>query len=590
MTAERPERRLFVIDTPPPSVVGRTPQLTHVVAYVQIDVLARYAAMSGCQVRFPVGWDDNVDAAPRRGAEDQADFEELWRKLGISVDWKHCYRTSGEDAARVAQATFLQDLARGRVRPGPVVGLVDPQCGDFWPSSQDAPEHRAPPCGHELVPAEREAWLLRSPDDVAVLTEHAEQLTWHPPYMEARFLDLVRTRRHSSAISEKRTIGIPVPIWLSLDEIGGPDRGRPILPDPTRLPIDPSSETPPGRSETERGRPGGYAADEHRLTGMATASVTTGIVESTRPLAPRLEDDVVHVRPQGGYIMQSWLVDSLLRHDAASRPWTDVLISGWLRPGAPGTEAARMWSDGPATLIRRHGSDGVRMWAASRPPGRDFLPSESAMVGGRRLASTVLKLAELGDGEASLSEVDQPLDLSMLATVRRVVQQMTAALDDFRYDRATRIGAALVRTLDRDFCALTRADAGQQPQRRRSAQHALGASVRVLLRLMAPFMPSAADEGWVSGRYGSGTIHHATWPSPHEIPAGPGPDLYETSSKVLALGRAARVQTARTAYVAGPPGSLELLRPATADLVRGFGVTTIELVAADRLEVTTTSP
>ena len=589
MTAGRPGRRLFLIDTPPPSVVGRTPQLTHVVAYVQMDVLARYAAMNGREVRFPVGWDDNVDAAPRPGAEDQADFEELWRGLGISVDWRHCYRTSGEDAARVAQAAFLHDLARGRVRPGPVVGLVDPVCGDFWPF-EDAPEQRVRPCGHELVPAEREAWLLRSPDDVAVLTEHAEQLTWHPAHMEARFLDLVRTRRHSSAMSERRSVGIPVPVWLPLDETGRPDRARPILPDPTRLPIDPASQTPPGRRESERGRPGGYAADEHRLTGTATASVTTGIVEATSPLAPTPEDDVVHVRPQGGYIMQSWLVDSLLRHDAASRPWTDVLISGWLRPGAPGTEAARMWSDGPAALTRRHGGDGVRMWAASRPPGRDFLPSESAMVGGRRLASTLLTLAELGDADAGVSEVDELLDLSMLAAVRRAVQQMTAALDDFRYDRATRIGATLVRTLDRDFCALTRADAGQEPRRSRSAQHALRAAMRVVLRLMAPFMPSAASEGWVGGRYGSGTIHTAAWPAAHEIPAGPGPDLYETFSTVLAIGRAARVRTARTAYVAGPPGTLELLRPATADLVRGLGVTTIELVAADRLAVTATGP
>src|SRR5690606_13895220 len=40
-------------------------------------------------------------------------FEELWRTLGLSVDWTLTYRTIGEESQRVAQRAFLRNLARG---------------------------------------------------------------------------------------------------------------------------------------------------------------------------------------------------------------------------------------------------------------------------------------------------------------------------------------------------------------------------------------------------------------------------------------------------------------------------------------------
>ena len=46
-------------------------------------------------------------------AEDEQKFEELWRHLGLSVDWSLTYTTIGEAARRVSQRAFLRNLARG---------------------------------------------------------------------------------------------------------------------------------------------------------------------------------------------------------------------------------------------------------------------------------------------------------------------------------------------------------------------------------------------------------------------------------------------------------------------------------------------
>ena len=45
--------------------------------------------------------------------EDEQAFEELWRGLGLSVDWTLTYTTIGTSARRTSQRAFLRNLARG---------------------------------------------------------------------------------------------------------------------------------------------------------------------------------------------------------------------------------------------------------------------------------------------------------------------------------------------------------------------------------------------------------------------------------------------------------------------------------------------
>lgn len=51
-------RPLYTIDTPPPTVSG-TLHIGHIFSYTQAEIIARYKRMTGHNVYYPVGYDDN---------------------------------------------------------------------------------------------------------------------------------------------------------------------------------------------------------------------------------------------------------------------------------------------------------------------------------------------------------------------------------------------------------------------------------------------------------------------------------------------------------------------------------------------------
>ncbi|MBW3086512.1 Valine--tRNA ligase [Austwickia sp. TVS 96-490-7B] len=172
-----PREQIYSIDTPPPTASGSL-HVGHVFSYTHTDCVARYQRMTGKEVFYPMGWDDNglptekrvqnfygvrgdaslpyvegyepkyrgtmsakdvkdaskqeaisrrnfIELCDERTVEDEKTFEALWRRLGLSVDWNISYRTIDERSRAVSQQAFLEHLAAGRAYQSEAPGLWD---------------------------------------------------------------------------------------------------------------------------------------------------------------------------------------------------------------------------------------------------------------------------------------------------------------------------------------------------------------------------------------------------------------------------------------------------------------------------------
>jgi valyl-tRNA synthetase len=150
---------VFAIDTPPPTVSGSL-HVGHIFSYTHTDLIARFQRMRGKAVFYPMGWDDNglpterrvqnyfgvrcdpslpyvtgfeppavegkakqqvpisrpnfIELCDRLVEQDERAFENMFRRLGLSVDWSHLYATIDARSRRVSQRAFLDNLAAGQ--------------------------------------------------------------------------------------------------------------------------------------------------------------------------------------------------------------------------------------------------------------------------------------------------------------------------------------------------------------------------------------------------------------------------------------------------------------------------------------------
>jgi valyl-tRNA synthetase len=792
--------RVYAIDTPPPTVSGSL-HIGHVFSYTHTDVLARFQRMRGKVVFYPMGWDDNglpterrvqnyygvrcdpslpydpsfvspdkppkppvsvsrpnfIELCERLTVEDEKVFEDLWRELGLSVDWSMTYATIGERAQRISQRAFLRLLKRGlayqleaptlwdidfrtavaqaeledrevpgayhRVRFGepddlqvdiettrpelipacvalvahpdderyrqlfgreitvPLFGtrvpirphpLASPEKGSgiamcctfgdvtdvvWWrelrlpvraivqPDGRLAPvawgsagwETRDPGKAHtfyaqmqglpvakarerivdmlkgtgdmigearpithpvkfyekgdrplEIVTSRQ--WFFKTIEFRDALMARGAELQWHPPYMQARYENWVQGLNGDWCVSRQRFFGVPFPLWYRVKEDGSVDYADPILAEEASLPIDPSSDVPPGWTADQRGKPGGFIADPDIMDTWATSSLTPQIAggwEEDPDLFSRVFP--MDLRPQAHDIIRTWLFSTVLRShlEHGELPWAHAAISGFVvDPDRKKMSKSKGNVITPMALLKEHGSDGVRYWAAGGRPGADTTFDPGQMKVGRRLAIKILNASkfvlanapETQRGAGGAEEVTEPLDRGMLTMLARVVRDATSDLEEYNYTKALERTESFFWFFCDNYLELVKSrrygDLGAE--RAASANVAMLVAVDAFLRLFAPFLPFVTEEAWSWWREGS--VHRAAWPQEDDIlrPVGAADDR---SAAALEFGAQVLSEVRKRKSEAQKPLKAPVARAAVRDTAERIAL--LDTVRAD---------
>jgi valyl-tRNA synthetase len=464
-------------------------------------------------------------------------------------------------------------------------------------------------------------WFVRLLDKKEMLREMGNKIAWYPDHMRLRYLNWTDNLLFDWCISRQRFFGVAFPLWYPLDGEGHPDHGHPILAEASRLPVDPTTDVPPGMREGQRGEPGGFVGEADVFDTWFTSSLSPQIVSRW------ISDPALHsflfpmdLRPQAHEIIRTWAFYTIVKsalHEGTI-PWKNIVLSGWiLDPDRKKMSKSKGNVVTPMEFLERYTADGVRYWAGSARLGTDAAFDEKMLKVGKRLVTKIYNagkfvLSQQGERHPPRDE----LDLAFIARLAGCVEKATAAFENFDFARALSETEGFFWSSFTDSyieLAKNRAkgssrggegsprgdDSEAGPDGREgsgSAISSLRLGLNVMLRLFAPFLPFVTEEVWswiFAAETGWKSIHRAPWPGPKDFEGIDAPGIRETfDAAVACLSGIHRLKTQSQVSigselpgmkVAGNAMTLRALRPALPDVRAAARAFRLDLEEDDRL-------
>ena len=403
----------------------------------------------------------------------------------------------------------------------------------------------------EFIPTRQ--WFIKILDFKDELLEQGAKIKWHPSHMKNRYDHWVQGLNQQWCVSRQRYFGVPLPLWYPVMENGLPDYENPILPDRDALPVDPLTDVPPGYTEEQRDKPGGFTGEEDVMDTWGTSSLTPQISshwgiddERHKKLFP------ADLRPQAHDIIRTWAFYTIVKawQHEGKIPWKHAAISGFiLDPDRKKMSKSKGNVMTPETLLNEHSSDVFRYWAARGRLGVDSAFDETPFKIGRKLVIKLFNASKFVltqlDGITAdgldlddMSAVCTECDRSWLEIFRKKLEAAYGAFEQYDYTTALQLIEETFWNFCDNYLEMVKIKAydGGTSAESVSALVTLNWSLKTFLRLFAPFMPFITEEIW-SWRYSgeSVSVHKAVWPMKVEIAAVEAPVNEESFPAAMEL-------------------------------------------------------
>ncbi|WP_341757815.1 valine--tRNA ligase [Candidatus Tisiphia endosymbiont of Ditula angustiorana] len=374
-------------------------------------------------------------------------------------------------------------------------------------------------------------WFVRTIKHKDVLMQRANELNWYPKNMKIRLESWINSLSWDWCISRQRYFGVPFPVWYS-KRTG--EVGKAIFPNINQLPVDPTQDLPIGYSRDE------IEADYDVMDTWATSSISPQL--GSHGISEKFNVDIerhkklfpADLHPQGHEIIRTWAFYTILKAQLHENtlPWKNIMISGWCLA----FDRSKMSkSKGnvivPQKLLEQYGADVTRYWTSKSKLGADTVYSEDVMKNGKRLVNKLWNAAKFAaihfdkldplDKNAEISDIESKIchkfDQWLIVKLVELVSKVESDMQNYEYANAVDLIEKFFWSVFCDnYLEITKTRAynmdGSDNKGQYSAIITLYYSIKILLKLLAPFLPHITEEIWQI-LYSTKSIHtRGNWP------------------------------------------------------------------------------
>jgi valyl-tRNA synthetase len=171
----------------------------------------------------------------------------------------------------------------------------------------------------------------------------------------------------------------------------------------------------------------------------------------------------------------------------------------------------------PEEVIKQHGADAFRQWAAiGGTTGSDIIFSWKDVVAGSRFLQKLWSIVRFSMPHISDKPAEfKPIDLWLLSKLNRLVKETTEKMDAYQFDETFKLIRGFAWDILADnYIELVKSRLYGEAEGKQAAQYTLYITIETVARLLAPFLPYFSEE--IYSHIKQESVHLQTWPQVNE--------------------------------------------------------------------------